>query len=170
MSGREKPLYRVVGEPLLVAIVLAVAARSIVRIYAVPSASMAPTLLPGDRIVATPYVTDDPARGDVIVFRQPGAKSVTVKRVVALPGDLIDTMNGVVRIGGKAIDEPYASVTADIPPQIVPADHVFVLGDNRVESLDSRTWGPLPARLILGRARLVLWRAGSPRRVFQWVE
>ena len=170
MNRREKRLYRVIGEPLLIAIVLAVAVRSVVRIYAVPSASMAPTLLPGDRIVATPYLTDGPARGDVVVFRQPGAKSVTVKRVIALPGDLIDSAYGVVRIGGKALQEPYASLTVQIAPQIVPANHVFVLGDNRAESLDSRAWGPLPRRLILGRARLVLWRAGSPRRVFQWVE
>jgi signal peptidase I len=170
LSGREKPLYRVIGEPLLIAIVFALAVRSVVRVYAVPSASMSPALLPGDRIVVTRYLSDSPARGDVVVFRQPGADSVTVKRVIALPGDLVDTASGRVRIGGKPLPEPYASVTAEIPAQIVPADHVFVLGDNRAESLDSRAWGPLPERLILGRARLVLWRAGSTRRVFQWVE
>ena len=171
MSGRAKPLVRVIGEPLLIAVVLALAVRSVVRIYAVPSASMSPALLPGDRIVATAYLTDSPARGDVIVFRRPDAESVMVKRVIALPGDLVDTAGGFVRIGGKALQEPYASsLTAAIAPQIVPADHVFVLGDNRAESLDSRAWGPLPERVILGRARMILWRAGSPGRVFQWVE
>jgi signal peptidase I len=151
--------------------VLAVAVRSVITIYSVPTASMAPTLLPGDRIVATRYVTDDPARGDVVVFRQPGGE-VAVKRVIALPGDLVESdAGGRVRVGGRALDEPYASAgTTGLTPQIVPAGHVFVLGDNRGESVDSRSWGPLPSRMIRGRARVVLWRAGSARRVLQWIE
>lgn len=168
---RSRSILRVVLEPVLAAVVLALALRAVVRIYAVPSSSMAPTLLPGDRIVVTRYITDHPARGDVIVFRQPGREGVTVKRVVAVPGELVDAEGGRVRIGGRPVDEPYAiAATGHIPPQIVPAGHLYVLGDNRGESVDSRSWGPLPARLVLGRARLILWRAGAGGRVFQWVE
>ena len=171
MRPRGKSLVRLVVEPLLLAILLAVAVRALVRIYAVPSASMSPTLLEGDRMVVTRYVTDHPARGDVVVFEQPGRTSVTVKRVIGLPGDFVEASDGVVRIGGKVLDEPYARPpTSDISPQIVPADHLFVLGDNRGDSVDSRSWGPLPARLIIGRARLVLWRAGGSGRVFQRIE
>lgn len=122
---------------------LALVVRSAVRIYAVPSTSMAPALRPGDRIVVTRFFTDSPARGDVIVFRHPVNGAMTVKRVIAIPGDLVESR------GGHA--------------QVVPSQHLFVMGDNRADSHDSRHWGPLPERLVIGRARLVLWR-------FKWIE
>ena len=173
---RQKSLFRVIAEPLVIAIVLALAVRAVARIYAVPSASMAPALQPGDYIVVTPYFSDSPARGDVVVFRKPGERQVTVKRVIALPGDLIESESGRVRLSGKVVEEPYAqgSIGA-IHPQLVPSGHLFVIGDNRSDSHDSRHWGPLPAGLVVGRARVVLWSRSVPaapadRRIFKWIE
>lgn len=173
---RQKSLIRTIVEPLLLAIILATALRTMVRICAVPSGSMAPALTSGDRIVVTLLAPAQVERGDVVVFRHPAQPGeLAVKRVIAVPGDLIESQLGRVRISGRTIDEPYAelSSTAEIAPQVIPADHVFVLGDNRGESLDSRHWGPLPTHLVIGQARMVLWssrRAGRPSRIFKWIE
>lgn len=162
---RRKSLLRLVCEPIAIALLLALAVRSVVRVYAVPSASMQPTLLPGDHIAVTPYrFGSAPARGDVVVFHSPlDPSSFVVKRIIATPGELISTAAGRVTIGGHMLAEPYANTAAGtIPPQIVPAGCFFVMGDNRQSSLDSRSWGVLPDRLIVGRARLVLWSHRGP--------
>jgi signal peptidase I len=156
---RRKSAVRLIAEPIVLAVALALLVRGIVHLYTIPSDSMLPTLRPGDHIVVVPYVHDGkPQRGDVVVFRR--GDSVLVKRVVATPGDLIATRLGRVTIGGHTVVEPYVSQrdsTTAIDPQIVPADCYFVMGDNRVVSLDSRSWGVLPRREIVGRARMVLW-------------
>ena len=175
----QKSGLRVVLEPVLLACVLAFAVRAMVRIYSVPSASMTPTLQPGDRILVTRMITDTAARGDVIVFRNPAGRDLTVKRVIAIGGDLIDSDAGRIRIDGKMVDEPYVAASepaADIPAQVVPAGHLFVAGDNRTESFDSRHWGALPEHLVVGRARIILWQSrrtsGRPpaSRIFKWIE
>ena len=161
---RAKSLLRTVLEPLALAVVLAGLARAAVHIYSIPSQSMAPTLEAGDQIVVTRYVRAEPQRGDVIVFHSPrGGDELMVKRIVAVPGDLLDSRLGRVRIGGHTLPEPYVlrtAATGAIESQIVPADSYFVLGDNRDDSMDSRSWGPVPRQAIVGRARLVLWSAG----------
>lgn len=191
---RTKSLFRTILEPLGVAIALAAAARAAVHIYSIPSRSMAPTLEPGDQIVVTRYFDSAPERGHVIVFRSPaGADELIVKRVIALPGDLVDSRLGRVRIGGRTLAEPYvlrAAASGAIEPQLVPAESYFVLGDNRDDSLDSRTWGVVPRTHVVGRARLVLWSSSHdledsasaqavhpaapvvPRRarLFKWIE
>jgi signal peptidase I len=136
---------------------------------------MEPTLLEGDRIAASRYWRSDPQRGHVIVFRSPAAPDEwLVKRVIAVPGDLVDTERGRIRIGRHAIAEPYArdpAQTGSIAPQIIPAGMYFVAGDNRAASYDSRHWGPVPRARIAGRARLVLWSSTARwRRVFKWIE
>jgi signal peptidase I len=149
--------------PLAIALVLAAIVRSaFVRIYAIPSASMQPTLQVGDHIIVTPFARDArPQRGDVIVFRSPFDDELMVKRVIAEPGDLVASINGRVILRGHAVAEPYAlAPTHGISPQIVPADSYFVLGDNRTNSYDSRLWGTLPRSLVIGRARMVLWSSG----------
>jgi signal peptidase I len=128
---------RLILQPIVIALPLAFAARAAVRIYAIPSASMAPTLQAGDRIIVTPY-HGAPARGDVIVFHAPSSSDdLMVKRIAGTPGDAIDA--GAGRI------------------VVVPAGCYFVVGDNRQDSFDSRNWGPLPRDFIVGRARMVLW-------------
>jgi len=135
---------------MAIALALAFAARAAVRIYAIPSASMAPTLRPGDRIIVTPY-HGAPAKGDVIVFRAPSSSSgeLMVKRIAGTPGEAVDA--GAGRI------------------VVVPAGCYFVVGDNRQDSFDSRNWGPLPRDLIVGRARMVLWSsmAATHGRLFR---
>jgi len=149
-------------QPLAVAIVLALAVRSMVRVYAIPSASMHPTLHVGDHIVV---VRDGhPARGEVVVFRSPSSRDeLMVKRIVAEAGDLVATSNGRVTVGSHTLAEPYAQPAASgvIVPQIVPAGCYFVLGDNRASSYDSRNWGVLPRDLVVGRAVMVLWSSGD---------
>jgi len=141
---------RIFLQPLAVAMGLALAARAAVHIYAIPSASMAPTLQAGDRIVVTPYRGIDPQRGDVIVFRAPvSADELMVKRIAGTPGDVVEAG------AGRTV--------------IVPAGCYFVLGDNRQDSFDSRNWGVLPRDFIVGRARLILWSsvAATQDRLFR---
>jgi signal peptidase I len=155
--------------PLIIAIACALVVRgAFFRVYAIPSASMAPTLQPGDQIVVTPYrapFAREPKRGDVVVFRSPFRRDeLLIKRIIATPGDLVASEAGRVTIGGHTLAEPYvqrAAASGVIAPQIVPAGCFFVAGDNRENSWDSRSWGVLPRELISGRARLVLWSCGD---------
>lgn len=162
----QKSPLRVIAEPLAIAIVLAFGVRAALRLYVIPSSSMAPTLVPGDHIVVTPYrFGKKPSRGDVIVFRSPrAADELMIKRVIGTPGDLVETRAGRVIVCGHALTEPYVAAQAmsgAISPQIIPAGSYFVLGDNRADSLDSRSWGVLPHEAILGRARMVLWSSDA---------
>lgn len=168
---------RLILQPIAFALLLALLIRaSLFRIYAIPSSSMAPTLQPGDRILATLYhgIGGPPRaeRGDVVVFRSPsGSDELLVKRVVGLPGDLIELREHHLFVSGHALAEPYLRTkltTGVIVPQIIPADCYFVLGDHRQNSFDSRNWGVLPARFLVGHARMILWSsanqsAASPR-------
>jgi signal peptidase I len=162
----QKSALRLVIEPLAIAIVLAIGVRAALRLYVIPSASMAPTLVPGDHIVVTPYrFSARPSRGDVIVFRSTrAADELMIKRVIGTAGDLVETRAGRVIVSGHALPEPYVASqasTGSISPQIIPADCYFVLGDNRTDSLDSRSWGVLPRDLVVGRARMVLWSSAG---------
>src|SRR5213596_1189565 len=103
---RSKSVARLILEPLAIAIVLALVARAAVRIYSIPSASMVPTLEVGDHIVVTPYLFGaEPQRGQVVVFRS--GNEMLVKRVIGMPGDLLDSRVGRPRIGGSTLAEPY---------------------------------------------------------------
>jgi len=166
----KKSLLRMIVQPIVIAIALALLVRAtLFRIYAVPSASMEPTLQIGDHIVVTPYRRPWPAKGpehgDVVVFRSPSTPDeLMVKRVIGTPGDLIEARSGRVLIGGHALAEPYLRAAAEsgaISSQIVPAGCYFVMGDNRGDSWDSRNWGVLPADLVVGRVRMVLWSSGD---------
>ena len=189
---RSKSLVRTLLQPIGIAIGLAALVRGAAHIYSIPSASMSPTLEIGDRIVVTRYFGADPERGHVIVFQSPrDPRELLVKRVIAVPGDLIDARLGYVRIGEHTLPEPYVlrpAATGAISPQLIGANTYYVLGDNRDESLDSRSWGVVSRERIIGRARLVLWsspiddgevRASSTRapeaqtsrsRVFKWID
>lgn len=161
-----KSPFRLIAEPIVIALVLALGVRAAMRLYVIPSSSMAPTLVPGDHIVVTPYLFEEkPRRGDVIVFRSTRvADELMIKRVIGTPGDLVETRAGYVIVSGHAVAEPYVAAqatTGSIAPQIIPADSYFVLGDNRADSLDSRSWGVLPRHLVLGRARMVLWSSDA---------
>ena len=165
-----RSFLRLILQPIGVALLLALLVRaSLFRIYAIPSSSMSPTLQPGDRILATLYHglgnLPLPGRGDVVVFRSPsGTEELLVKRVIGMPGDLVQLREGHLFVSGHALPEPYLrlkSTSGVIVPQIIPADCYFVLGDNRPNSFDSRNWGVLPARLLVGHARMILWSSAN---------
>jgi signal peptidase I len=157
--------FRVMVQPIIAAVVLGFAVRSaLIGLYEIPTASMQPTLQIGDRILVTRYLSQPPQRGDVVVFRSPHGDDLMVKRIVGVGGDFIDAHNGRLIIGGHTVAEPYlpgGTTTSSVIPQIVPSDSYFVLGDNRLASLDSRAWGVVPRNLLVGRARLVLWSAAA---------
>ena len=133
--------------------------------------SMAPGILDGDRILVEPwsYLMGEASRGDVIVLRYPLDPSVDyIKRVIGEPGDHVFLSGGHVWVNGEHLNEPYvADVDASSYAEaIVREGHVFVLGDNRPRSSDSREFGQVPMEYVRGRVDLRLWpptRAGWVR-------
>lgn len=146
--------------------------------FFIPSESMEPTLQTDDRVLVNKlsYTVGEVGRGDVVVFELPADKvgpdgiKDLIKRVVGLPGDVIESRDGVVYIDDRRLDEPYLADgmrTGDpsdprnpaIERQTVPDGHVFVLGDNRSNSADSRYAyrGPIPIDTIVGRAFVLVW-------------
>ena len=126
--------------------------------------SMEPTLHDGDALVidTLTYRFADPAVGDIVVASTPDTGQSVVKRVVALGGDLVGIEDGVLVRNGRAVDEPYANQDQMAGyywgPVTVPDGMVFLLGDNRLESVDSRTYGAVPVDAIEGRYVLRVWR------------
>lgn len=166
---------------LIAAIFIAVVIRSfVVQPYVIPSESMLDALQIGDRLFVTkfsygihlPFVeeeifsTGEPEHGDIIVFPFPQDKSQDyIKRVVGLPGDVIEIRNKQLIRNGEAVQEEYA-IHKDpnnfyrrdnMPPLTVPPGKVFVLGDNRDYSMDSRFWGFVDKNTIHGKALLIYW-------------
>ncbi|HDN84601.1 MAG TPA: signal peptidase I [Candidatus Aerophobetes bacterium] len=157
-------------ETVVIALVLAFLIRSfIVETFWIPSGSMEPTLMVGDRIMAYKifYGINRVKRGDIIIFKFPlDPKKDFVKRVIGLPGDTIEIRKKEVYVNKKRLIEPYA-VHSDnwdtgfprdeYGPVKVPPDSLFVLGDNRDSSEDSRYWGYVPKENIIGKAFLIYW-------------
>jgi len=118
--------------------------------------SMQPNLYRGDRVIAekVSYRFHLPHRGDVVIAERPGNEVSLIKRVVALP-----VRGGHTFINGQQIEEPWVTNFGgpSYPPTVVPSDHVFILGDNRGNSRDSRAIGPVPINAIKGHAWLVYW-------------
>ncbi len=100
-----------------------------------------------------------PQRGDVVVFRVNPNSDLLIKRVIGLPGDRVEIRAGQVIINSEALDEPYLTqpTYGDYGPIDVPPLHIFVLGDNRGFSNDSRSFGPLPLGSVIGRAWFSYW-------------
>jgi len=140
------------------------------RIGFVLTSSMAPTLKPGDQYLINlrAYRRHPPERGDIIVFRPRGEDAPLVKRVVGLPGETVTLLQGRVYINGQPLREPYLAEEpiAEWPLQVVvPERAVFVLGDNRNLSEDSRDLGPVAYEEILGRAERIIRPASRRRRL-----
>jgi signal peptidase I len=154
----------------------------VVKPYRIPSPSMVDTLRPGDRVLVNrvAYHLREPERGDIIVFRYPlDPGTVYIKRVVGLPGDTLELRDGRVVVNGNVLDEPYVHGSGGAPdlteaapvrgdgtmhdpwslaaPFTVPADAYFVLGDNRLESDDSRFWGTVPRPNLIGVGFMTYW-------------
>lgn len=125
--------------------------------------SMAPTLQPGELVLTLPV--GRPRRGEVVLVRDPRDRAhVQVKRVVGLPGEVVEVRGGPLLLDGRPHLEPYAPTATDAGGSVVvPAGHVAVLGDARDASTDSRTYGPVPLDLVDRRVPVVL--RGWPRRL-----
>ena len=156
--------------PLLIvfSLLTAVVVRTFVlQTFFIPSGSMHPTLLEGDRVVVNKlsYRLHDVSRGDVVVFRRPPRLHINdedlIKRVIGLPGDTITAHDRKVFVNGRALEEPYVPAdchgTDDFLRVTVPSDRVFVMGDNRCDSTDSRVFGPISEHLLVGRAFCRTW-------------
>ncbi|MER5674816.1 signal peptidase I [Pseudonocardia alni] len=122
--------------------------------------SMLPTLAPGDRLLVGPGT---PGRGDLVVAVLPGSDDRVVKRVVAVGGDEVAVADGVLTVGGSPVAEPYADPHGTdgeyAGPTHVPDGAVYLLGDRRGRSVDSRHVGPVPLGAVPGRVLLRLWPA-----------
>jgi signal peptidase I len=130
--------------------------------YRVVGSSMTPTLENGEFLVVNKldYRLHQPQRGDIIVFTDPVSPDrKLIKRVIGLPGETIEITNGEVLINQQLLDEPYLEDPGNSsrPATILPDGEYFVLGDNRNNSSDSRSWGTLPRDRIVGKARLAYW-------------
>lgn len=127
----------------------------------VESISMQPNLNEGEFVVVNrlAYRWDEPQRGDIIVFRFPGNQQKRyIKRVIGIEGDFISIQDGQVSINGLSLDEPYiAAAPTYVGEWVVGSGSVFVLGDNRNNSNDSKNWGTLEEDAIIGKAILVYW-------------
>lgn len=143
--------------------------------------AMAPTLLPGDHVIAyrAAYHAAEPQRGDIVVYRYPDENgTLSLHRIIGVPGDRIEIRNQVVSVNEAAWVEPYVqhtdrssmagNVRDNLGPLTVPPDSYFVLGDNREESLDSRFLGPVGKEHILGQARYIYWSVDPGTRTPRW--
>jgi signal peptidase I len=158
---------------LVIAAVIAVLLRVyVVQPFWIPSESMEPTLhgcsgCDDDRLLVDKlsYRIRSVHRGDVVVFHRPVAaptpESDLIKRVIGLPGETVSGHGGRVYVGQRPLIEPYVNAachgTADFAAVVVPAGDLFVMGDNRCNSTDSRVFGPIKRSSIVGRAVIIVW-------------
>jgi signal peptidase I len=187
-------IYQEYAEAFVIAVVLAILIRALFfQAFKIPSGSMIPTLLIGDHIlvnkmvygVRIPFTSARwpriwaPERGDVIVFVFPEDRTKDfIKRVVAVPGDTVEIKNKQVIINGKEVPSPRARWSStmifpaevnrrdNIKPLEVPPGKLFVMGDNRDESHDSRFWGFVPIEDVKGKALVIYYSAPQPGEVW----
>ena len=168
------------GQAIALAVVLAVVIRSFLfQAFQIPSGSMIPTFLEGDRVLVKKFTyglrnpwnnrlwleTGRPERWDVVVFISPEDHDKDfVKRVVGLPGETVALAGGEIFIDGRQVEDPYGhyeprsiSPLRDRPPLRLGQNQYFMMGDNRDHSSDSRAWGPVDFDLLKGRAWRLYW-------------
>ena len=182
---RSKSMLREYTEAILIAVLLALFIRAfVVQAFKIPSGSMKDTLLIGDHILVNKFVYgiklpllekelihfSDPKRGDIVVFRYPVDPSKDfIKRVIGLPGDTVRIQDKKVYVNDKLLVEPYVIhsdskiLPASVSPRdnmesiLVPPHSLFVMGDNRDESYDSRFWKFVDMNELKGEAFIIYW-------------
>ncbi len=150
-----------------------------IQAYQFPSKSMTPTILQGDRILVNKYIykSKDPSHGDVVIFPYPKKpKQDYLKRIIAIGGDKIEIKSKKVFINGQELTENYAVKLGpkiikqrdDFGPITIPADSVFVMGDNRDNSYDSRYWGAVKKKDIKAKVINIYWSWDSDTGKVRW--
>jgi signal peptidase I len=173
----KKSIIREYTEIIVLAVALALFARTFfIQAFRIPSESMEKTLLVGDFLFANKLIygpkipflnarlpgVRDPQPGDIIIFKYPGdGKTDYIKRCVAVAGQTVELKGANLYVDGVLQDESYSQYK-DIPgynrqygPYTIPEGHIFMMGDNRDNSADSRAWGPLPLDLVIGKAMFI---------------
>ena len=172
-EGKESPTPRKSGgflEFLVIlviafALVFGVVRPFVLEAFYIPSESMVPTLLVGDRVFINKFVYRfwEPERGDIIVFRSvEGEEEDLIKRVIGAPGDRVAVINGVLHVNGEPQEESYVRDGRPLDEGVysrtnLSEGEVFVMGDNRANSRDSRFFGPVPIENIEGEAFFRFW-------------
>ncbi len=190
---KKKGVVREYAEAIITALLLALIIRAyVVQAFKIPSGSMIPTLLVGDHILVTKFIYGtkipfndtrvlvfrEPQRGDVVVFKYPQDPDRDfIKRVIGIGGDVVEGRNKIVYVNGKALNEPYIqhtdndirSIGMDVRdnfgPLYVPKGKLFVMGDNRDQSYDSRYWGFVDLNAVKGKAFIIYWSWDSNRHL-----
>jgi len=194
---RKKKIFREYLEAAAIAVLLALFIRTfVVQAFKIPSGSMEPTLLVGDHILVSKFIygiklpftnktlipISKPGREDVVVFIYPVDKTKDfIKRVIGLPGEKIEILDGKIFINDKSYEDKYGQYV-DRPsrgnnpgsgnhfgPVTVPENHFFVMGDNRDHSYDSRFWGFVPANALKGQAFIIYWSWPHWKRCFHLI-
>lgn len=181
---------------IIIAIIIALFIRTfVVQAFKIPSGSMKNTLLIGDHILVSKFIygikipflrktiipVKDPKRGDIVVFIYPMDRSKDfIKRTIAVAGDVIEIRNKKILINGEPYNDGYGIYTDDliIPrsmqprdnfgPAKVPEDSIFVMGDNRDQSFDSRFWGFVKLEDVRGKAFMIYWSWNKNNHNVRW--
>jgi signal peptidase I len=151
---------------ILLAVVIFLLLQATVQSFIVVGSSMEPSLHSGQRllIVKASYIFHQPEWGDIVVFRSPNNREDDyIKRIIALPGDMVEIKMDVVYVNGSPLDESYIKEQPNysLPPQKIPENEYFVLGDNRNNSNDSHKGWTVPRQNIIGKAWLSIWPPGQ---------
>lgn len=154
-------LFRDFVETMLLIAIAFLVVNALIGRFRIEQVSMLPNLHEGEYVIVDKisYLFRQPARGEIVVLKR-SSEADLIKRVIGLPGETIQVSNGQVQINGQPIAELYLKdprINQDTPPLSIPADRVFVMGDNRNNSSDSRGFGPIPIDEIVGRAWIIYW-------------
>jgi signal peptidase I len=183
-------------EAIIIAILIAVVVRTfIIQAYKIPSRSMVPTLLVGDHLLVNKFIygvkvpffrktiipITDPQKGDIVVFIYPKDRDKDyIKRVIGVSGDRIEIKNKIIFLNGKQYSDSFGIYSDNITypasmqprdnfgPVTVPKDSLFVMGDNRDESMDSRFWGFVDLKDVQGKAFMLYWSWDRDERKIRW--
>ncbi len=191
MKRTKKQLLWEYSKAIITALILALFIRAyFIQAFKIPSGSMIPTLVVGDHILVNKFIYGTkipfsdkrvlafrkPGRGDIIVFKYPEDPDRDfIKRVIAVEGDVIESRNKVIYVNGNPVNEPYKQHTDttltpkgieprdNFGPHIVPKEKLFMMGDNRDQSYDSRYWGYVDLKQVKGEALIMYWSWDSKK-------
>jgi len=195
-KGKLKSKVHEYAEAIIIAILIAIVVRTfVVQAFKIPSRSMVPTLLVGDHILVNKFIygvkvpflrktiipITNPQRGDIVVFIYPNDRSKDyIKRVIGVSGDKIEIKNKIIFINGKQYSDAYGIYSDNViypgsmqprdnfGPVTVPPESLFVMGDNRDESADSRFWGFVDLKDVEGKAFIIYWSWNREETNLRW--